>query len=79
MPWNVSTFRASLTSRRPWKLTRFPAASTRPTPTELTPRPPICISAASTTWPKTVKLSKASMAIRPVTHTALVDVNSASM
>ena len=50
-----------------------------PAPTEVTPRPPIWISAARMNCPRKVKVSPASVAIRPVTQTALVEVYRVSM
>ena len=58
-------------------LTLLPAAIISPTPTEAIPRPPICINIAMTICPIAVKLSAVSTTTRPVTQTALVEVNNA--
>ena len=79
MPLAPSTFRASFTNTRLRMPTFLPAARIRPTPMEVTPRPPTWMRAATTAWPNKVKWSATSMAMRPVTHTALVEVNRASI
>jgi hypothetical protein len=43
------------------------------------PRPPAWISSMITTWPKKEKWTGVSSTIKPVTHTAEVDVKRASM
>ena len=78
MPSKLSTLRASRTRLRPRKLIRRPAAMASPMLTEDIPRPPSCISTASTAWPNSVKVSPGSTVTSPVTQTALVAVNRAS-
>ena len=73
-PFPESRFMASRIRVLPFRLIFLPMATMIPAPTAVTPSPPIWISAPSTNWPKAVKLSPASMATRPVTQTALVDV-----
>ena len=44
----------------------------------ITPRPPICISRIITTKPGVVKVDATSTEVKPVTQTALVEINSES-
>ena len=44
----------------------------------ITPKPPICISRIITTKPDVVKVEATSTEVSPVTHTALVEMNSES-
>ena len=44
----------------------------------ITPNPPTCINRIITVSPKGVKVADTSTGTRPVTHTALVEVNNAS-
>ena len=79
VPLPESRFIASRMMLRPFMLTLRPMARITPAPTAVTPRPPIWISIARKNCPRGVNVSPASMAIRPVTQTALVEVYSASM
>ena len=65
---------ASRMRLRAFMSTLRPMATMMPAPTAVTPRPPTWISIARKNCPSGVNVSPASTAIRPVTHTALVDV-----
>jgi len=56
----------------------LPMSITSIVPNSIMPSPPSWISARMTAWPKIVKSAPVSRTIRPVTHEALVAVNSAS-
>ena len=79
IPSLESRFMASCTRVRPLKFSFFRMAIMMPVPMAVTPRPPIWISIPRKNCPRGVKVFPASMAISPVTHTALVDVYRESM
>ena len=78
IPFIEVKFRASFTSILCFIPTFLPINNINPTPIDVTPRPPICISIATTVFPNKLNVSAVSIAISPVTHTALVEVNKAS-
>ncbi len=57
---------------------RLPSSMKKIVAAAMKPRPPICISNMMTTWPNVENSVPVSRTTSPVTHTAEVDVNSAS-
>ena len=78
MPPTPSSFRDSRISMRSCSEACRPMSRSSMVAKVMKPRPPSWIRHSSTTWPKRLKVVAVSRTIRPVTHTAEVEVNSAS-
>ena len=79
MPCRESVLKDSCSSSRSFKENRLPITIKRMEAMVIKPKPPICISERMTSLPNSVNASPVFTTVRPVTQTAEVAVNNASI